>query len=584
MTIRLYKTRFFIFCRCYVGVSSDKYEKIVDLAARRGFFWPSYEIYGGLAGFYDLGPLGSLLKENIRKLWLDYFVFRHQDMVVLIETPVIAPEIVFKASGHVESFTDPIVTCSKCGKIYRADHLLEDLLGIKVEGLRPEELTLIIRERGVKCPSCGGELEDVRTFNLLFQTNVGPYKHDVAYLRPEAAQGMFTSFKRVFNAMRYSLPLGIAQVGRVARNEISPRQGMVRLREFTIMEVEFFFDPEDSEEPDFSRFPEKLRILTADARSKGLDEVVVVKPDEAVAEGIVLNKWLAYWMSVAQAFAKELGLREDEILFEEKLPEERAHYSKQTFDQLVSISRWGWVEISGHAYRTDYDLSRHMQFSGEDMTVYRELKKPKEVTRKRVVIDQELLKEYFGSDTPRVLQVLRKLSVEEVEKILSEGDVVVEGFKVPARVFRIEEVREVVRGRRFIPHVVEPSFGAERLLLVVLDRAYSEEGGRVVLKLPPKLAPYKLAVFPLIPKEESLRTLAKRIYHDAVKAGLTAIYDEDGSIGRRYARVDEIGVPFAVTVDYQSLEDNTVTVRFRDSREQIRIKSDEVIKWVLNNL
>ncbi len=567
-----------------MGVSSDKYEKIVDLAARRGFFWPSYEIYGGLAGFYDLGPLGSLLKENIRKLWLDYFVFRHQDMVVLIETPVIAPEIVFKASGHVESFTDPIVTCSKCGKIYRADHLLEDLLGIKVEGLRPEELTLIIRERGVKCPSCGGELEDVRTFNLLFQTNVGPYKHDVAYLRPEAAQGMFTSFKRVFNAMRYSLPLGIAQVGRVARNEISPRQGMVRLREFTIMEVEFFFDPEDSEEPDFSRFPEKLRILTADARSKGLDEVVVVKPDEAVAEGIVLNKWLAYWMSVAQAFAKELGLREDEILFEEKLPEERAHYSKQTFDQLVSISRWGWVEISGHAYRTDYDLSRHMQFSGEDLTVYRELKKPKEVTKKRVVVDQEYLKEYFGSDTPRVLQALRKLSVEEVEKILSEGDVVVEGFKVPARVFRIEEVREVVRGRRFIPHVVEPSFGAERLLLVVLDKAYSEEGGRVVLKLPPKLAPYKLAVFPLIPKEESLRTLAKRIYHDAVKAGLTAIYDEDGSIGRRYARVDEIGVPFAVTVDYQSLEDNTVTVRFRDSREQIRIKSNEVIKWVLNNL
>jgi glycyl-tRNA synthetase len=567
-----------------VDVSSDKYEKIVDLAARRGFFWPSYEIYGGLAGFYDLGPLGSLLKENIRKLWLDYFVFRHQDMVVLIETPVIAPEIVFKASGHVESFTDPIVTCSKCGKIYRADHLLEDILGIKVEGLRPEELTSIIREKGVKCPSCGGELEDVRTFNLLFQTNVGPYKHDVAYLRPEAAQGMFTSFKRVFNAMRYSLPLGIAQVGRVARNEISPRQGMVRLREFTIMEVEFFFDPEDAEEPDFSRFPEKLRILTADARSKGLDEVVVVRPEEAVAEGIVLNKWLAYWMSVAQAFAKELGLREDEILFEEKLPEERAHYSKQTFDQLVSISRWGWVEISGHAYRTDYDLSRHMQFSGEDMTVYRELKKPKEITKKSVVIDQELLKEYFGSDTPRVLQALRRLSAEEVEKILSEGEVIVDGFKVPARVFRIEEVKEVVRGRRFIPHVVEPSFGAERLLLVVLDKAYYEEGGRVVLKLPPKLAPYKLAVFPLIPKEESLRTLARRIYHDAVKAGLTVIYDEDGSIGRRYARVDEIGVPFAVTVDYQSLEDNTVTVRFRDSREQIRIKSDEVIKWVLNNL
>ncbi|MEM1604307.1 MAG: glycine--tRNA ligase [Zestosphaera sp.] len=564
--------------------SGDKYEKIVDLAARRGFFWPSYEIYGGLAGFYDLGPLGSLLKENIKKLWLDYFVFKHQDMVVLIETPMIAPEIVFKASGHLESFTDPIVTCSKCGKIYRADHLLEDILGVKVEGSRPEELTSIIRGKGIKCPSCGGELEDVRTFNLLFQTNVGPYKHDVAYLRPEAAQGMFTSFKRVFTAMRYSLPLGVAQVGRVARNEISPRQGMIRLREFTIMEVEFFFDPEDPGEPDFSRFPGKLRILTADARSKGLDEVIDVKPEEAVAEGIVLNKWLAYWMSVAQAFARELGLSDKEILFEEKLPEERAHYSKQTFDQLVSISRWGWVEISGHAYRTNYDLSRHMNFSGEDMTVYKELKKPEEIITKRVFINQSLLKELFGANAPRILQALRNLRVEEVEKILKEGGAIIEGFKIPPGILRVEEVKEVVRGRRFVPHVVEPSFGAERLLLVVLDRAYTEEGGRIVLKLPPRLAPYKLAVFPLVSKEESLKALAKKIYNDAVKAGLTVIYDEDGSIGRRYARVDEIGVPFAVTVDYQSLEDNTVTLRFRDSREQIRIKSDEVVKWVLSSL
>ncbi|MEO3992814.1 MAG: glycine--tRNA ligase [Desulfurococcaceae archaeon TW002] len=564
--------------------SSDRYEKIVDLAARRGFFWPSYEIYGGLAGFYDLGPLGALLKENIKKLWLDYFVLKHQDMVVLIETPVIAPEVVFRASGHLESFTDPIVTCSKCGKIYRADHLLEEVLGIKTEGSRPEELTSIIKGRGVKCPSCGGELEDVRTFNLLFQTNVGPYRHDVAYLRPEAAQGMFMSFKRVFTAMRYSLPLGIAQVGRVARNEISPRQGMVRLREFTIMEVEFFFDPEEPGEPDFSRFPGKLKILTADARSKGLDEVIKVKPEEAVDEGIIMNKWLAYWMSVAQAFARELGLSDDEILFEEKLPEERAHYSKQTFDQLVSISRWGWVEISGHAYRTDYDLSRHMRFSGVDMTVYKELKKPEEIITKKVVINQELLNELFGTNTPKIIHALKNLRVDEVEKILKEGEAIIEGFRIPSGVLRIEEVKEVVRGRRFIPHVVEPSFGAERLLLVVLDKAYSEEGGRIVLKLPPKLAPYKLAVFPLIPKEEQIKTLARKIYNDAIKAGLTAIYDEDGSIGRRYARIDEIGVPYAVTVDYQSIEDNTVTIRFRDTKEQIRIKSDEVIKWILTTL
>lgn len=557
----------------------EKYDKVVDLAMRRGFFWPSYEIYGGLAGFYDLGPLGTLLKENIRNLWLDYFVLKHQDMVVLVETPVIAPEVVFKASGHLESFTDPIVACSKCDKIYRADHLLQDLLGVRTEGMRPEELNAIIKEKGVRCPSCGGELSEVRAFNLLFQTNVGPYRHGTAYLRPEAAQGMFTSFKRVFTSMRYALPVGIAQIGRVARNEISPRQGMVRLREFTIMEVEFFFDPEEPMTPDFNRFQGRLKILTAESRRSGVEEPITVKPEEAVAEGIVLNPWLAYWMSVAQAFVKEIGLEEGEVMFEEKLPEERAHYSKQTFDQLVAISRWGWVEISGHAYRTDYDLSRHMQFSGEDMTVYRELREPKETVVRRVVIDEAVLRESLGEEAVRVVNVLKSFKADEVEKMIKNGEVVVAGFRIPTNALRVVEGVEVVRGRRFVPHVIEPSFGAERLVLVALDKAYTEEGGRVVLKLPPRIAPYKLAVFPLVTKDQ-LIGVAKRIYEEAVRAGLTVIYDEDGSIGRRYARVDEIGVPFAVTVDYRTLDDGTVTIRLRDTREQVRVRIDELINWI----
>ncbi|MEM2020657.1 MAG: glycine--tRNA ligase [Zestosphaera sp.] len=565
-----------------VGMSlggEEKYDKVVDLAMRRGFFWPSYEIYGGLAGFYDLGPLGTLLKENIRNLWLDYFVLKHQDMVVLVETPVIAPEVVFKASGHLESFTDPIVACSKCDKIYRADHLLQDLLGVRTEGMRPEELNAIIKEKGVRCPSCGGELSEVRAFNLLFQTNVGPYRHGTAYLRPEAAQGMFTSFKRVFTSMRYALPVGIAQIGRVARNEISPRQGMVRLREFTIMEVEFFFDPEEPMTPDFNRFQGRLKILTAESRRSGVEEPITVKPEEAVAEGIVLNPWLAYWMSVAQAFVKEIGLEEGEVMFEEKLPEERAHYSKQTFDQLVAISRWGWVEISGHAYRTDYDLSRHMQFSGEDMTVYRELREPKETVVRRVVIDEAVLRESLGEEAVRVVNVLKSFKADEVEKMIKNGEVVVAGFRIPTNALRVVEGVEVVRGRRFVPHVIEPSFGAERLVLVALDKAYTEEGGRVVLKLPPRIAPYKLAVFPLVTKDQ-LIGVAKRIYEEAVRAGLTVIYDEDGSIGRRYARVDEIGVPFAVTVDYRTLDDGTVTIRLRDTREQVRVRIDELINWI----
>ncbi len=559
----------------------EKYDKVVDLAMRRGFFWPSYEIYGGLAGFYDLGPLGALLKENIKNLWLDYFVFKHQDMVVLVETPVIAPEAVFKASGHLESFTDPIVACSKCNKIYRADHLLQDSLGVRTEGMHPEELNALIKEKGVRCPSCGGELGEVRTFNLLFQTNVGPYRHGTAYLRPEAAQGMFTSFKRVFTSMRYTLPVGIAQVGRVARNEISPRQGMVRLREFTIMEVEFFFDPEEPITPDFNRFQGRLKILTAESRRSGVEEPITVKPEEAVAEGIVLNPWLAYWMSVAQAFVKEIGLGEGEVVFEEKLPEERAHYSRQTFDQLVAISRWGWVEISGHAYRTDYDLSRHMQFSGEDMTVYRELREPKEAVVRRVVVDEAVLRESLGEEAVKVVNILKSFKADEAERMIKDGEVVVAGLRVPANALRVVEEVEVIRGRRFVPHVIEPSFGAERLVLVALDKAYTEEGGRVVLKLPPRIAPYKLAVFPLVTKDQ-LRSVARRIYEEAVRAGLTVIYDEDGSIGRRYARVDEIGVPFAVTVDYRTLDDGTVTVRLRDTREQVRVGIDDLIRWVAN--
>jgi len=566
-------------------MSVDKYEKIVDLALRRGFFWPSYEIYGGVSGLYDLGPLGALMKEYIRNLWIEYFVLKHQDMVVMIETPMITPEIVFKASGHLESFTDPIVTCSKCGRVYRADHLVEDVLKVKAEGLSLDELQELIESKNVRCPACGGELSDLRAFNLLFQTNIGPYKQNVAYLRPEAAQGMFTSFKRTYTCMRASLPLGIAQTGRVARNEISPRQGMIRLREFTIMEVEFFFDPEEPGEPNYSRFKGKLKILTAECRRKDCREPIVVDPEEAVKERIVLNPWLAYWMLVAQAFVKELGVNEDEVVFEEKLPEERAHYSKQTFDQLVKISRWGWVEVSGHAYRTDYDLSRHMTYSGQDLTVFKEFPEPKEVTVKKVVVDKAIIGKLFKEKASEVINAVLNADVLKIEEALKSksNEVVVGGYSIPSEAIKIVEVRERVSGRKFIPHVVEPSFGAERLVLVALDKAYVEEADRTYLKLPPKIAPYKLAVFPLVTREP-LVSLARKIYRDCVEAKLTVIYDESGSIGRRYARADEIGVPFAVTVDYQSAEDSTVTIRLRDTKEQFRIKADEVVGWVRKQL
>ncbi len=565
---------------------SDKYEKIMELAKRRGFFWPSFEIYGGVSGFYDLGPYGTLLKRNIIDLWIKHFVIRHMDIATIIETPVINPEIVFRASGHLESFTDPIVTCIKCGRVFRADKLIEGVLKTRVEGLPPSELSRIIKENKIRCPFCGGELGNVRTFNLLFKTTIGPYAGNTGYLRPETAQGMFIAFKRVHTVMRGKLPLGIAQVGRVARNEISPRQGMIRLREFTIMEMEFFFDPEDPREVPLGRIGGKLNIVTANSRMKGVEEPEPYEIREAVEEGVVTSPWMAYWMGVSRDFIKELGVPEHDIIFEEKLPNERAHYASQTFDQLVKVSRWGWVEVSGHAYRGDYDLSRHEKYSKQDLGVFKRFEKPLEKRILKVRVNKAILGRIFRSETPKVIEAINKDDPRRLKHELVKGvkSIKIGPYEVPAEAIEIVEDVIRVHGKKIIPHVVEPSFGVERLVYVALDRAYREVDGRIVLALPPKIAPVKVCVFPLVTNDNRIISIAKKIYRKLVNAGVVAIYDESGNIGRRYARADEIGVPYAVTVDHRTLEDGTVTIRFRDTRHQIRVNVDDVTEWIKSHV
>ncbi|MEM1680185.1 MAG: glycine--tRNA ligase [Sulfolobales archaeon] len=563
----------------------DKYEKIVELAKRRGFFWPSYEVYGGVAGLYDLGPLGTLLKNRIVEKWREWFVRKHQDLVVEIETPIITPHKVLEASGHVKHFTDPIVECLKCGRKFRADQLVEESLNVKVEGMGIDEISKIIIEGGVKCPVCGGDLSNVRLFNLLFTTTIGPYSQDVGYLRPESAQGIFTSFKRVYEAFRERLPIGIAQIGRVARNEISPRQGMVRLREFTIMEVEFFFDPENPSCELLDRCEGRLRILTADARSKGVDKPIELGVKEALENGVIKTPWTAYWMCVARDFIIDLGISEDRMYFEEKLPHEKAHYSAQTFDQLVRISRWGWIEVSGHAYRTDYDLSMHMKYSGQDFRVFKRYEEPIIVKTQKVVINKALIGRMFKEKSSGVINAISSTDVNTLRSLLMSGEeyIKIGDYLIPKNAITIQEVSEKVSGKHILPHVVEPSFGAERLLLVVLDNSYTEEDGRVVLRLPRSLAPIQVAVYPLV-NDDALEMRAKQIYRELVNSGLYVIYDDSGSIGRRYARADEIGVPIAVTVDHQTLEDSTVTLRDRDSKIQIRVRESEVVSKVLSFL
>ncbi len=564
----------------------DKYERLMELAVRRGFFWPSYEIYGGVAGFYDLGPLGVRLKEKIVSLWRKYFVQRHAWFVVEIETPIIAPAKVFEASGHLEHFTDPIVECLRCGRKFRADHLIEEKLGIKAEGLSIEEMTRLIREHNIRCPVCGGELSEVRKFNLLFKTTIGPYSENVGFLRPENAQGMFVSFRRVYESMRQRIPLGIAQIGRVARNEISPRQGMVRLREFTIAEMEFFFDPEDPwsggllEELLERVGDTKLRILRAEDRAEGADKPSEYKVREAIEEKVVATPWLAYWMAVARDFVKALGVPEDNMYFEEKPPEERAHYSAQTFDQLVKVSRFGWIEVSGHSYRTDYDLSRHMKYSGQDLRVFKQYKEPIKIRKKLVIVDKAWLGRTLRAKAREVMEKISRLDPARVEEELrTKGYIEVDGVKIPKEHVSIVEREEKITGKRYLPHVVEPSFGVERLILVTLDYALAEKDGRTILRLPRQLAPIEVAVYPLT-RDERLVRKALEIHRRLLEEGFYAIYDDDGSIGRRYARADEIGVPVAVTVDYQTLEDDTVTLRDRDTWEQVRVPLGKLVEAI----
>lgn len=565
---------------------SSAADRVFEVGKRRGFFWQSYEIYGGLSGMYDLGPYGIMLKENIINEWKRIFIRRHQEIMAEIETPIIGPEVVYAASGHLESFTDPIVTCKKCGRKFRADQLIEDAIGVKVEGKSNEELTDIIRKKDVRCPVCGGELGEVKSFNLLFKTQIGPYEGSNGYLRPELAQGMFLNFKRVYGVMREKLPLGIAQVGRVGRNEISPRQGMLRLREFTIMEFEFFFDPE---KPEHERYVESvkdkvLRILTSEDRVAGKKEPKSYTLYEAIEKGVIKTPWLGYWMAVSQEFLKSLGIPEENMFFEEKLPEERAHYSRQTFDQLVKTERWGWIEVSGHAYRGDYDLSRHALFSKQDLSVFRQFESVSVRRKKKVKVNRAMLGRLFKEKAAELEKAIYSIEPEKLESMLKENVVLeIGGEKIPREAVSIEEVEEKETGKRIIPHVVEPSFGVERLLYVVLEYGLKERDDRLILSIPPRLSPMKVAIFPLV-GDERLKSIAKGIYNEFKERGIPAIYDEDGSIGRRYARADEIGVPFAITVDFQSIEDGTATIRDRDTWNQERVSISSIADLIVERL
>lgn len=453
-------------------MSEVKLEDIVSLAKRRGFIYPGSEIYGGLAGTYDYGPLGIALKRNITNLWWKMFVDEREDMYGIDSTIIMNPNV-WVASGHVDTFNDPLIEDVKTKKRYRLDHLLEDQGIEDVDTMSLEQMAQLVKDKGIKSPD-GNELGAPAQFNMMFKTHVGPVDDDesVAYLRPETAQGMFTNFKNVVDSFYPDLPFGLAQIGRSFRNEISPGNFIFRLRELEIMELEYFIDP---------------------------------KGWEAIFEK---------WLTTQHEWFKLLGL-DDARLKEHEVPEaDRAHYSKRTVDCFYEYPSIGFQEVTGLAYRTDFDLKNHQDKSGKNLE-YR----PKD-----------------GSAT-------------------------------------------------FLPHVVEPTFGLDRTVLAVMCNAYTEDEvngeKRIFLKLPAHLAPVKVAVLPLAKNKPELVAKAREVYAMLKKELGAVMWVDTGNIGKNYRKMDEIGVPYCVTVDFDTLDGdqkNTVTVRHRDTTEQSRVSIADLTK------
>jgi len=555
---------------------ADKYEVLQDLMRRRGFAWGSFEIYGGSRGFYDYGPLGATIKRKIERKIREAF---QREGFFEVETPDITPEKVFIASGHVEKFVDPLVECRKCGARFRADHLVEEALDIDAEGLSAEELTRLIRENGIKCPECGGELSDVWYFNLMFETRIGPYGDQKGYLRPETAQGMFVNFKRLAHFARGRLPFGVFQIGKAYRNEISPRQGMLRLREFTQAEAEIFFNPDETAHPHFDEVKdEKLRLYPIENQLKNLGEIELTA-GEAVEKGYLMNAFFAYYLVMVKRTLLDIGIPDEKIRFRQQLPEERAHYSRDTWDAEIHSERFGWVECVGIANRGDYDLSRHMRESGADLTVLIHYDEPKIVRHLKVSLNMKRVGPKLKKDAKRINDLVQEWNEEkkrELAELLEEnGKVEIEGYELERDDFVIREAEEKVTGEKIVPHVLEPSFGIDRPFYLLLENSLVIEEDRTYLKLKKDMAPIEVAVLPLVAKEP-LKSIAYEVFRTLQKAGFIAVYDEKDTVGRRYMRYDEIGTPYCVTIDNQTPEDGTVTIRDRDTRGQVRVSIEEL--------
>jgi glycyl-tRNA synthetase len=566
---------------------------LMELAKRRGFFFGSAGAYGGVAGFYTYGPQGAAVKRNVESAWRDRFTVRQDNHE--IEAPTVMPEAVFEASGHLDGFDDMLVACPDCGASHRADHLIEDATDVAdAESLPIPEVEGLLREHDVACPVCGAALagEPVEEFNLMFETSIGPGDGQAGYLRPETAQGIFVEFPRLREYARNRLPFGVTQIGPAYRNEISPRKGLLRVREFTQAELETFIDPERDEPPLEAVADVGVRLYpaTAQAADAGDGGAGEADPDAggpvettvgaAVADGTIGSAWVGYYLGVAQRWFERVGVDPDRFRYRQHRGGELAHYASDCWDAEAAVGG-DWIELAGFADRGAYDLSKHEAHSDGSFTVFREYDEPRTVERATVDPDMSELGPRFGAEAEAVADELEQLAERDPDAFDADS-VTVEVGGEPHEVdaatanFRVEGETET--GERITPHVIEPSFGVGRVVYTALEHALRVDAvdgeSRTYLALPPAVAPRDAAVFPLVSNDEALVGVARRVADDLRAAGLSVAYDDSGSIGRRYRRQDEVGTPYCVTVDRDGMEGDgpdAATVRERDSAAQVRL-------------
>jgi len=582
--------------------------KLEDLLKQRFFYDQSFSIYGGVTGLYDFGPMGCAVKANLLNAWRNHFVLEEQ--MLEVDCAMLTPEAVLKASGHVERFADYMVKDTKSGQCYRADHLIEahleklladkkiaendkkeiELIMSQIDGMSKDDLTKLMHKYNMKSPSTGADLTDPLEFNLMFGISIGPTGTLKGFLRPETAQGIFVNFKRLLEFNSGKLPFAAAQIGNSFRNEISPRSGLLRVREFTMAEIEHFCDPTDKSHPKFEEVKDlEVNLYSACNQMDG-ELPKLNKIGDAVSSGLIANQTLGYFMARIALFLQKIGVDMKKFRFRQHMGNEMAHYACDCWDAELKTS-YGWIECVGCADRSCYDLTQHTKATGVKLVASKTLSTPVEKNIVEVIPTKTSLGKSFKKEASLVINALKNLDeheINEMEKALENSfyQLKIEDkyYDIQKEMLEVKRYSKTVHVEEIVPSVIEPSFGIGRIMYCLFEHNFHQREGdeqRTYISLPAMIAPYKCSILPLSGNPE-FKSFIRNISIKLTNLDISHKVDESsGSIGRRYARTDQISIPYGITIDFATLEKPyTVTLRERESTKQIRGEIDDVIKTV----